>query len=86
MYKRGLAEYDEIIMMPESKDIIKMKEGKHMMNRKIELLKKIINESSYTVAICGSGMMEEGGYIGVKKQERAYEIEDLESVKEWERG
>ncbi len=71
MYKRGLAEYDEIIMMPGSKAFdpnIKVKEGKHMMNRKIELLKKIINESSYTVAICGSGMMEEGGYIGVKKQ------------------
>lgn len=80
MYKRGLAEYDEIIMMAESKDIIKMKEGKHMMNRKIELLKKIINESSYTVAICGSGMMEEGGYIGVKKQERAYEIEEKYGV------
>lgn len=51
-----------------------------MTNRKLELLKKILNESVYTVAICGSGMMEEGGYIGVKKQERAYEIEDKYGV------
>lgn len=51
-----------------------------MMNRKVELLKKILNESMYTVAICGSGMMEEGGYIGLKKQERAYEIEEKYGV------
>lgn len=51
-----------------------------MMNRKVELLKKILNESTYTVAICGSGMMEEGGYVGLKKQERAYEIEEKYGV------
>ena len=27
----------------------------------LELLKQILADSSYTVAICGSGMMEEGG-------------------------
>ena len=42
---------------------------------KIEHLKKILEESRYTVALCGSGMMEEGGYTGVKKPLRAYEIE-----------
>lgn len=45
------------------------------MNEKMEILRRILNESSYTVALCGSGMMEEGGHIGVKKQEKAYEIE-----------
>lgn len=51
-----------------------------MEDRKIEMLKKILDESTYTVAILGSGLMEEGGYIGVKVQERAYEIEDKYGV------
>lgn len=42
---------------------------------KIDFLKRIIEESNCTVALCGSGMMEEGGYLGIKQQERAYEIE-----------
>lgn len=46
-----------------------------MTEKKMERLKEILQDSSYTVAICGSGMMEEGGYIGVKFQERAYDIE-----------
>lgn len=45
------------------------------MYEKIERLKKILQESSYTVALCGSGMMEEGGFIGIKKQDKAYDIE-----------
>lgn len=45
------------------------------MNSKLSYLKQYLDESNYTVALCGSGMMEEGGVIGVKKQERAYEIE-----------
>ena len=51
-----------------------------MMENKIESLKRILEESSYTVAICGSGMMEEGGYLGVKFQERAYDIEEKYGV------
>lgn len=45
------------------------------MCSKLSYLKSFLDESSYTVALCGSGMMEEGGFIGVKKQERDYEIE-----------
>ena len=37
------------------------------MDDKIILLQKILDNSRYTVALCGSGMMEEGGFIGVKK-------------------
>jgi NAD-dependent deacetylase len=47
-----------------------------MMDKKIESLKRIIEDSSYTVALAGSGMMAEGGYISVKTQEKAYEIEE----------
>ena len=46
------------------------------MDDKIIRLQKILDNSRYTVALCGSGMMEEGGFIGVKKQEKAYEIEE----------
>ncbi len=46
-----------------------------MKQDKITALKQILDESRYTVALCGSGMMEEGGFIGVKNQNRAYEIE-----------
>lgn len=45
------------------------------MNEKICLLRKILGSSAYTVALCGSGMMEEGGFIGIKKQDKAYDIE-----------
>ena len=46
-----------------------------ILEKKIELLKKIINESSYTVMLGGSGMMREGGYQGLKSPEQAYETE-----------
>lgn len=46
-----------------------------MMQDKVAALKKILDESRYTVVLCGSGMMEEGGFMGVKSQDRAYEIE-----------
>lgn len=42
---------------------------------RIQALKRILDGSTYTVAICGSGMMEEGGTLGIKKPDRAYEIE-----------
>lgn len=41
----------------------------------LELLRQVLAESSYTVAVCGSGMMEEGGILGLKQEGRAYEIE-----------
>lgn len=47
-----------------------------MMDKKIALLRKMLDESTYTVAICGSGMMEEGGFKSLKDQERAYSIEE----------
>ncbi|MDO5425028.1 MAG: Sir2 family NAD-dependent protein deacetylase [Eubacteriales bacterium] len=45
------------------------------MEKKIALLRKILKESDYTVALCGSGMLEEAGFIPVRNPERAYEIE-----------
>ena len=45
------------------------------MNEKTTRLRKILDDSTYTVALCGSGMMEEGGFIGIKKQDKAYDIE-----------
>lgn len=46
-----------------------------MMKENIERLKQVIDDSQYTVALCGSGMLEESGLLGVKKPDRAYEIE-----------
>lgn len=45
------------------------------MEDKMKYLRKLLDQSSYTVALCGSGMLEEGGFLGVKKPDRAYEIE-----------
>lgn len=45
------------------------------MDDKISRLRDILGESRYTVALCGSGMMEEGGFVGIKKQDKAYDIE-----------
>lgn len=45
------------------------------MEDKITRLRGILKESKYTVALCGSGMMEEGGFVGIKKQDKAYDIE-----------
>ena len=41
----------------------------------LKLLKEALAESRYTVAVCGSGMLEEGGILGLKQEGRAYEIE-----------
>ena len=46
------------------------------MDNKISQLKEMLDQSKYTVALCGSGMMEEGNALAIKKQERAYEIEE----------
>lgn len=45
------------------------------MEKKVDMLKRILDESKYTVALCGSGMTEEAGLVGLKYQNRAYEIE-----------
>lgn len=45
------------------------------MDEKIARLKKILDNSRYTVALCGSGIMEEGGFTSVKHQDKAYGIE-----------
>ena len=46
-------------------------------SRKIEVLKKKLDDSKYTVALCGSGMMAECGYTGMKIPEKAYEVERI---------
>lgn len=45
------------------------------MDDKIMRLQKILDKSQYTVALCGSGMMEESGFAGMKDQDLAYHIE-----------
>ena len=45
------------------------------MEKKVSMLRRILEESRYTVAICGSGMMEEAGIVAMKDQSRAYDIE-----------
>lgn len=49
--------------------------GEAMEKDRIKTLRETLDNSRYTVALCGSGMMEEGGFVGVKLQDRAYEIE-----------
>lgn len=50
------------------------------MQRKIELFKKILNESMYTVVLCGSGLMSESGQMVLKSPEKAYEMEEKYGV------
>lgn len=45
------------------------------MEERIATLRRILDGSAYTVALCGSGMMEEGGFFAIKAGDRAYEIE-----------
>lgn len=46
-----------------------------MARKEIEKFKSSLEKSHYTVALCGSGMMEEGGTQVIRADERAYEIE-----------
>lgn len=46
-----------------------------MTDRQLEALKKALDESRYTVAVCGSGMLEECGNPVIKNPKRAYDIE-----------
>ncbi len=43
--------------------------------KEIEILKKALDESRYTVAFCSTGIMEESGTKGMRDQFQAYEIE-----------
>ena len=36
------------------------------MEKEIGRLREILRNSNYTVALCGSGMTEESGFIGIK--------------------
>ena len=47
------------------------------MEDRIRRLREMLDHSDYTVALCGTGVMEESGYVAIKKQARAYEIEEL---------
>lgn len=49
------------------------------MEHQVEIgrLREILDRSRYTVAVCGSGMTVEGGFIGIKSPERAYEAEAI---------
>lgn len=46
-----------------------------MTQKLLESLKKALDKSNYTVAICGSGMLKECGYLGMKDPELAYDLE-----------
>lgn len=41
----------------------------------IKILKKVLDESKYTVVLGGSGVLEESGYFVLKNPDEAYEIE-----------
>ena len=43
-----------------------------MADFRIEKLKNMLEDSRYTVAVCGSGMMTENGFMGIKTPEKAY--------------
>lgn len=45
------------------------------MKERLERLKTILENSSYTVALCGNGVLEEGGGFGLFSAEKANEIE-----------
>ena len=52
----------------------------NQQEEKIKILQKTLNESRYTVVLCGSGMLEEQGILPLKSPERAYEIEEKYGV------
>lgn len=43
-----------------------------MAKKEIEKFKSLLEKSHYTVALCGSGMMEEGGALVIRADERAF--------------
>lgn len=45
------------------------------MEKKLQLLKNLLDSSKYTVALCGSGILKECGYPGMLSLDVAYDIE-----------
>ena len=48
--------------------------------KKLEILQKILDESTYTVALCGSGIVTECGQRTLKSPEMAYDVEEKYGV------
>ena len=48
--------------------------------QKLSILQETLDNSEYTVVLCGSGMLEELNLLALKTPERAYEIEDKYGV------
>lgn len=46
------------------------------MEKKLQTFKNILNSSRYTVALCGSGLLKECGYSGMRSLDIAYDIEN----------
>lgn len=46
-----------------------------MVRGTIEMLRRVLDQSSYTVVLLGSQIKEEAGFYGLKSAEKAYEIE-----------
>ena len=46
------------------------------MEKKLQLLKNLLDSSHYTVALCGSGILKECGYPGLLSLDVVYDIED----------
>ena len=42
--------------------------------KKLEILQKILDKSTYTVALCGSGVVTECGQCTLKSPEMAYDM------------
>ena len=48
--------------------------------KKLEILQKILDKSTYTVALCGSGVVTECGQCTLKSPEMAYDMEEKYGV------
>ncbi len=46
-----------------------------MVRGTIEMLKRILDNSQYTVALLGAELKNEAGFLGIKSSEKAYELE-----------
>lgn len=57
-----------------------MKGGTFMTDKTREFLKRALDESKYTVAICGSGILDECGHPTIKTPSRAYDLEQKYGV------
>ena len=48
--------------------------------KKLEVLQRMLDESTYTVALCGSGVVKECGQRTLKAPQMAYEVEEQYGV------